>query len=111
MKEEGVIVDTNQVYEIKTFYGKYVGRPAEIKKNYLILDISEKCRSKTVSIPMGQIYTIKKIERCVHLREITTENKETILLCSCEDCEPFLEHLGDSHDSACSEFCKYRRLP
>lgn len=104
--ESGVIVDTELIYEIGTFYGKHIGRPAEIKGDYLILDTSKECFSRVVTIPLGQIHTIEKIVRCVHLREIITESKEKYLVCACDECPSFLEHFEDED---CETFCKYRR--
>ncbi len=104
---DGVIIDTDNIYEIGTFYGTHVGRPIEIKGNYLILDTSSDYTAKTITIALGQVHSIKKIVRCVHLREITAHNNEKFLVCACSDCNCFLKHIGDQKD--CDEFCDYRR--
>lgn len=103
---DGVIVDTESVYEIGTFCGNHIGRPAEIKDGNLKLDTSKDYHSEMLNIPLGQIHSIKKIERCIHLREITTHNNEKFLVCACDECPSFLEHFEDED---CETFCKYRR--
>lgn len=104
--EDGVIVDTESVYEIGTFYGSHIGRLSEIKDGNLKLDTSKECHSKMLNIPLGQIHSIRKIVRCVHLREITAHDNEKFLVCACDECPSFLEHFEDED---CGEFCKYRR--